>query len=284
MRRDLAAVKLFVSCDLEGAAGIVDWSQCRPSGGAAYHEGCRLLLEEVNAAIEGGLAAGATEVLVNDSHGAMANLPPDALAGEARYLSGRHKPRYMMEGLDDSFDAVFFVAYHGAMGTSGTLSHTYNPRAIHEVRLGGAPVGESGVNALVASGCGVPIALVTGDQFTAEEARPIAEGAEVVVVKQSRTRFSASSLHPAEARRAIRDGAARALGKLRAGSLSPPALKPPARLEVEWLTSDMAALACAVRGVERAGDRLVAIENDDPIACYESFVAAISITRSIVES
>lgn len=276
-------MRIYCSSDLEGAAGIVDWSQCRP-GGEGYAAGCRLLLGEVNAAVEGALAAGADEVLVNDSHGAMANLDPSALAGGARYLSGRHKPDYMMEGLDGSFDAVFFVAYHGSMGTSGTLSHTYNPRAVHEVRLNGAVVGESGINALVAAGRGVPIALVTGDDVATDEAGPVAPGAELVAVKRSVSRFAAESLHPDEACRRIAAGAARAVEAVRSGRLAPPPVALPLRLEVDWLTSDMAELSGSIRGVERTGSRTSLVAGDDPVDCYRRFVAAVALTRSIVES
>jgi D-aminopeptidase len=87
-------MKVFLSTDMEGTAGVVDWSQCRgPSQEYEYYRG--QLQAEVNAAIDGALAAGATEFLVNDSHSTMQNLRPDELHGRASYLSGRHKPLYM---------------------------------------------------------------------------------------------------------------------------------------------------------------------------------------------
>jgi D-amino peptidase len=107
-------MKIWISCDMEGVAGVVDWDQCRP-GNPGYTLGCALMQDEVNAAIEGAVAAGATEIVVNDSHGKMANLDPRALAGGASYLSGSHKPMYMVQGLDDTFDAVFLVGYHGSI-------------------------------------------------------------------------------------------------------------------------------------------------------------------------
>lgn len=107
-------VKVFISLGMEGVAGIIDWAQCRPPG-QAYEEGRALLLGEVNVAIDGAMAAGATEIVCNDSHGAMNNLKPADLHGRATYIAGRHKPRYMMEGLDNSFDAVFFIGYHGSI-------------------------------------------------------------------------------------------------------------------------------------------------------------------------
>lgn len=273
-------MRVFISSDMEGTAGIVDWTQCRGPG-TEYELGRRLLLAEVNAAIDGASDAGAVEILVNDAHGAMANLAPDALRG-ASYLSGRHKPLYMMQGLDGSFDAIFFVSYHGSMGTSGVLSHTYNPRAVHEVRLNNDVVGEAGVNLLVAAHFDVPVVLVTGDQVTIEETLRVLPDVVGVVVKQATTRFAAQSLHPDEACRAIRDGAHQALVSLRS-TPSRMAVAAPFRLEVDWLTSDMAEMATWVGGVDRTAPRTVTIVDDDPLVVFERFIATVAITRSIVE-
>src|SRR4051794_23038521 len=128
-------MKIFVSSDIEGTAGIADWQQVLGPG-AEYERGRRLLLDEVNAAIDGALAGGAQEIVVNDSHAFMFNLPAEELHGGASSILGKHKPLYMMQGLDGSFDAVFLIAYHGSIGHErAILSHTYNPTAIGEVRL-----------------------------------------------------------------------------------------------------------------------------------------------------
>lgn len=274
-------MKIFLSCDAEGAAGVVDPHQVVGSG-PEYEMGRRLVLNEVNAAIEGALVAGAAEVVVNDSHWTMRNLPPGELAGGAGYISGRHKPLYMMEGLDDSFDAIFFVAYHGAIGAErSVLSHTYDPRAIHEVRLNGIAVGESGINALVSLHHRVPVALITGDEQTVHEARGLMPLVEGVVVKRGITRLAAQSLHPDVACRAIREGATRALQRL--GELSPPDVELPARLDVVMLTADMAEAGTWIRGVTRTDARSVAIEGDDPLALYRAFVSVVALARAIAE-
>jgi D-amino peptidase len=275
-------MRIFLSSDMEGTAGIVDWSQCRGPG-AEYENGRRLLLDEVNAAIRGAVAGGATQVLVNDSHGLMVNLPAGDLHAAARCLSGRHKPLYMMQGLDHSFDGIFFVSYHGSMGSNGVLSHTYNPRAISAVRLNGATVGEAGINALVAHAHGVPVALVTGDQVTIAETSGF-PGVEGVVVKDAITRFSALSLHPAAACAAIADGARTAVGRLARGELAPPPISLPACLEIDWLTADMAEMATWVGEVVRTADRTVEISDPDPLAVFRRFVATVALTRSIVET
>jgi D-amino peptidase len=272
-------VRVFLSSDIEGCAGISDWDQVR-IGAPEFAIGRSLLLGEVNAAIEGAHAAGATHVLVNDAHSTMHNLDPAALAGRASYLSGADKPLYMMEGLDDSFDAVFMVAYHGSIGAErAILSHTYNPAAIHEVRINDTVVGESGLNALVALHHGVPVALITGDEATMQEAEPFLPQATTVVVKRSITRFAAESLHPARARELIAAGAARALG--RPSQLRPPAIALPATVEVDFLTADMAEAATLARDTRRVAPRTVATSGDDPLELYRRFTAMITLTRPL---
>ncbi|MFZ0217220.1 MAG: M55 family metallopeptidase [Candidatus Dormiibacterota bacterium] len=274
-------MKLFLSTDIEGSAGVVDWEQVMP-GARAYEEGRRLLLAEVNAAIEGARAGGAEELLVNDAHSSMWNFPPDELAGEADYLSGSYKPDYMMQGLDGSFDLAFLVAYHGSAAISSTLSHTYSPRVFSEVRLNGQVVGESGVNALAALAHGVPVALVSGDRRTAEEAESLFPGAELVVVKESVSRMAARSVHPRRARAMLREAAERAVRN--AGSLRPPAIDLPATLEVEFRTEDMAAMAAWIEGWERTGARRARAGTADPLRLYRSFIAVVYLTKSLADA
>lgn len=295
-------MKVFISFDMEGVAGISDWSQCRGPG-QPYEEGRRLLLGEVNAAIDGALAGGATEIVCNDSHGTMSNLDPAQLHGQASYVSGRHKPLYMMQGLDAAADVVFMVGYHGSISGQGSvLSHTYNPAVISHVSLNGSRAGESGINALAALACQAPVGLITGDQHTIAEADPFLPDAERVVVKESFTRFGAASLHPEVARELITDAARRAV--VRAAHrpsqvreitasppgerelavpalavLGPPAISLPATLEVHMQTADMAEVGSWVRGAERTGVRTVSISGVDPMAMFRSFVAVIYITR-----
>lgn len=272
-------MKVYLSFDFEGVAGIVDWAQCR-EGTAAYVVGCDLTLGEVNAAIAGAVGGGATEVVVNDSHGQMRNLDPAALAHDATYVSGRHKPLYMMEGLDDSFDVAFLVGYHGSIsGESSALSHTYNPEVFSAARIAGTEVGESGINALVAAHFRVPIGLVTGDEVTIRETAPFAPNAATVVMKTSITRFAATNLHPRVACERIEAAAAEAVRLAAAGRLRPPELDRPVRLELDVQTADMAEVGSWVKGAERVGTRTIRIESDDALAAFRSFVAVSYITR-----
>jgi D-amino peptidase len=274
-------VKIFISSDMEGTAGVVDWDQCI-STGAQYGYYTDLLTAEINAAIEGAIEAGATEFLVNDSHSKMANLKPDALAGRASYLSGRYKPMYMMQGLDETFDAVFFVSYHGSMASDGSvLSHTYFPLAFAEVRINGMVAGEAGINSLVASAYGVPIVLVTGDATTAEETRRFSPDIKAAVVKQSITRFSANALHPSAARDLIRDQARLAVAELPSAAV--PAIERPSTLDIAFRTSDYCELAARIAGVERTGALAAHITGDDPLELYRTFITVVLLCRGLVE-
>lgn len=273
-------MKVWISFDMEGVAGIVDWDQCRPGSGASYTLGCDLLQDEVNAAITGAVAGGATEIVLNDSHSRMANLDPRRIAGEAKYLAGRHKPRYMMQGLDETFDAIFFVGYHGSIsGRPSTLSHTYNPEVFTRAAVNGVEVGESGINALVAEHFGVPIAFLSGDAVVQEETRPFAPDAVTVTTKESITRFSALNLHPAESCRLIEAGAKQAMEAVAAGRVAGTGITAPATLDLEFQTGDMAEVATWARGAERTAERAVRIQGDDLLAMFESFVAVNYITR-----
>jgi D-amino peptidase len=272
-------MKVFLSSDMEGTAGVVDWEQCVGTGPEAS-AGRRLLLDEVNAAIDGALAAGATEIVVNDSHSTMRNLPPGELHGLASYISGSHKPLYMMQGLDDSYDAILLVSYHGSMGAPACLSHSYSPRVVMEARLDGVVTGEAGINALVAAHFQVPVVLVTGDSVACEEAAALIPGVHVAVVKEPVSRVAARSLHPDLACELIRATAQRAVES--AASAQPPPLGS-ATLEATVRTTDIAEAASWVRGVERVGPRELRFTGDSPLAIFRSFCAAILLTRTIAD-
>ncbi len=274
-------MKLFLSTDFEGTSGIVAWEQII-EGNPEYEQGRRLLTNEVNAVIAGAIAGGATEFVVNDAHHNMRNLHPQDLAGHATLITGKHKPLYMMEGLDASFDGVCFVSYHGSIGAEhAILSHTYNPGAIWEVRINDEVVGESGLNALVAAHYGVPIMLVSGDAATAAEARSIAPDAEKVIVKESRGRFVAAHIHPTLACEMLEAGATRATQRLAA--MQPPQFTLPVTIEVTFLVADMAEMALWIRDVERVAPRTVKVVGENMLDLYRTFVTLVALTRSLVD-
>jgi D-amino peptidase len=187
---------------------------------------------------------------------------------------------YMVEGLDDSFDAVFLVGYHGSIsGRPSTLSHTYNPEVFAGVKVNGEYVGESGINALPMAHYRTPIAFVSGDRVTADEAAPFAPDAVSVLTKESITRGAALNLHPDESGRLIRAGAEEAVRRVAAGTVRPPAIDSPAAVDMEFQTGDMADIATWARDTERTGERTARIVGDDLRRVYQSFVAVTYLTR-----
>jgi D-amino peptidase len=274
-------MKLFLSTDFEGTSGIVAWEQII-RGNAEFEQGRLLLTDEVNAVIAGAIGAGATEFVVNDSHHSMRNLHPQDLLGQATLITGKHKPLYMMEGLDHSFDGICFVSYHGSIGAErAVLSHTYNPGAIWEVRINGEIVGESGINALAAAHYGVPIIFVSGDTTTIQEAQTVAPEAEKVVVKQSIGRFAAAHIHPSVACELLHAGALRAVHNL--STMQPPQFSLPVALEITFLVADMAEMATWIRGVERTSSRSVKVVSGHLLDLYRTFVTIVALTRSLVD-
>ncbi len=274
-------MKLFLSTDFEGTSGIVAWEQII-EGNTEYEQGRRLLTNEVNAVIAGAIDGGANEFVVNDSHHYMRNLHPQDLVGRATLITGKHKPLYMMEGLDASFDGVCFVSYHGSIGAErAILSHTYNPGAVWEVRINGEIVGESGLNALVAAHFGVPIIFVSGDAATAEEACFVAPEAEKVIVKESKGRFAASHIHPTVACEMLQTGATRAVRNV--STMKPPQFTLPITIEITFLVADMAEMAQWIRGVERVATRTVKVVGENTLNLYRTFVTIITLTRSLMD-
>jgi D-amino peptidase len=260
-----STVRVYISVDMEGIAGVVHESQTDPTDpacAAEYGRFRRLMTAEANAAVEGAVAAGATRVLVNDSHWFMRNLLAEELHQAAELVAGDPKPRSMVQGIDDAsgFDAALFIGYHARAGTrNAILDHTYADR-IHEVRLNGKPAGELALNAALAGVHGVPVALVSGDSALAAEAKDLlGDGMSTVVVKEAVSRHAARSVAPAVACRMIRDEVTRALQRKHA----PFVLPAPIALEVDFAQTIHADMAELCPGATRTAGRTVAFSHGD---------------------
>jgi D-amino peptidase len=256
-------MRVYISVDMEGVAGVVHEDQTDPTEprhSGEYNRFRRLMTNETNAAIAGALEAGAKGVLVNDSHWLMRNLLAEELNPAAELLSGGPKRLSMVEGIDGGFDAAMFIGYHARGGTrNATIDHTYTSR-VYEARINGEPVGELGLNAAMAGVHGVPVALVSGDQALAAEAKALLDaGIETVIVKEAVGRFAAKSLAPAVACERIRGGAAAALRRKHL----PFTFKAPIRLEVDFIVSQMADMAELVPGSRRTGGRTIGYTGED---------------------
>jgi D-amino peptidase len=208
------AKKIFISVDMEGISGVSGSDQLTPTG-VEYNRSRKLMADDVNAAIRGARTGGATDIVVNDSHGSMRNLRLEDLEPGVRLISHSFKKSGMMEGLDETFDAAIFIGYHAQAGSpEGLFAHT-GSGGVADVRVHGRSLGEGGLNTLVASWYGVPVVLVTGDDVAVKQVTAVATDARGVIVKRA-INSRAVELRPfEEVHREIATAAAGAVAKAR---------------------------------------------------------------------
>jgi D-amino peptidase len=259
-------LKVFISVDMEGVSGVVDGDQTSATG-HDYERFRKSMTAEANAAIDGARDAGATHILVNDSHGSHRNLLIEELRAPAELISNNIKPMGMMAGLDASYAAAIFIGYHAkASSGEGVLAHTGNGTTIADLRINGRSVGEGGMNIHAAGAMGVPVVLVSGDQAAIAEIRELVPNIEGVQVKEAFGTAAARSLRPEEAARLIREGTARAVR--RRGEIKPVPASLPVRFEVSFTDPSLALMAEQIPTVERTGSHAVAFVADDYLKGY----------------
>jgi D-amino peptidase len=215
-----ASKRVYISVDMEGISGISGSDQIS-FGQPEYGRSRKLMAEDANAAIRGAFAGGATEVLVNDSHGGQRNLLPEDLDPRAGLISHSFKRHGMMEGLNETFHAVIFVGYHAkAQAPRGLFAHT-GSGVVRDLRINGQSVGEGGMNALLAAWYGVPVVLVTGDDAAVDEVKGRVPQIRGVAVKRA-INVNAVELRPlAQARKEIEEAARAAVAAAGTGQGSP---------------------------------------------------------------
>lgn len=205
------SLKVFISVDMEGLTSVVREDEVR-RGKPEYEYFRQVMTRETNAAIEGAIAAGATEVLVRDTHGGMNHLLPELLDKRARLVKGETHPQSMMvsmEGFDGSYDAVMLIGYHAPAGyPNSVLPHTMSGNVV-DFRINGVSLSEGSYSALIAGLYDVPVVMISGDKAACEEARQtLGRNLEAVAVKEA-LNGGAISLHPEVARTMIREAAER---------------------------------------------------------------------------
>ncbi|MBV8343926.1 MAG: M55 family metallopeptidase [Candidatus Eremiobacteraeota bacterium] len=272
-------MKLYISCDMEGTAGVCSWKQCDPNNAHEYPVFRRYMTREVRAAIEGARAAGARRVLVNDSHWFMRNLLFDELPDddELRVISGAPKPWSMAANIDAGFDAAFFTGYHAKAGDAATLAHTYSDD-VYAVSVNGTPCSEALLNAALAGSFGVPVVLITGDRTIVEETTRSLPWAVGVIVKDAIGYTSVNSMSPQQAQNAIRAGAQEAVSRIeRASSFR---FEPPFELTIETAAVEHADFIELMPGFARVGGRAVRFSSEEYVPLFEAFVAATRIAAA----
>ncbi len=244
-------LKVFISVDMEGVTGVVNVDDARRSG-KDYDYFRQTMTREANAAIEGALAAGATEIIVRDSHGSALNLLPEMLHRSSKLIrdwSGG--PMSMMEGIDASYDAAIYVGYHAKAGTpNGVLDHT-SSGDVTDISVNGISMPETGYNALMAGYFDVPVVFVAGDKAVCDQARELLGTVETVAVKEG-IGAAALNLHPEVARERIRAGVEKALQNL--DDYKPYKLPAPYTMVLKLKTEQSIYNGALYPGAKRTGD------------------------------
>jgi D-amino peptidase len=207
-------MKIYILTDLEGAAGVVARDQVF-AGNSGYEKARDWLTADVNAAVEGAVAGGATEVIVLDGHGANSavNIRYENIHPKASLIQGSPWPEYL-QMLDASFAGVFQIGAHAMSGTpEAVLEHTMSSDSWVEMTLNGKPTGEIGLCTAIAGHFGVPFVMVSGDDKAAAESQELSPGLEAAVVKQAISRGCALLLPREVVDETIRECAKRAVLK-----------------------------------------------------------------------
>jgi D-amino peptidase len=265
-------LKVYISADMEGIGGVSTWDKQSSPKGADYEKFRRLMTLEVNAAITGAYDAGATEVLVSDSHWDGQNIDPELLDRRVRMVRAWPRPLGMMQGIDDTFDAVVFVGYHASEGQAdAVLAHTESGSRFFDVKLNGLTVPEAGINAAIAGEFGVPVVFLSGDQTIGQEATRLLGAIETAAVKTAGGFFSATMLHPEECQRLIREGVKRGVEKRR--QLKAYKLARPVKLEVTFKRTVDAEIVSYFQGVERTRGNVIVYTARDMLDASRFFNA-----------
>ncbi len=256
-------MKIYISADMEGVVGVVTDQQLGPSG-FEYERFRQLMTAEVNAAIDGARAAGATEIVISDSHGNGQNLLLEKLPKDVTVIRSWPRPLMMMEAIDETFDAAIFIGYHTSTSNpEGVRAHTLSSARLADVQLNGVSVPEAGINAAIAGHFGVPVVMISGDDAIVKEARAMLGDIEGAVVKWAYGFHSARTMMPEAAFDLIREKAKR--GVERAASLKPYRLDSPIRLDVRFKNYRPAEVLSYLSIVERTDSHSIRFVGKDMV-------------------
>jgi D-amino peptidase len=263
-----SGLRVFISVDMEGLAGVVAGEEVSRSG-QDYPYFRKLMTLEASAAVEGALAAGATEVVVRDSHGSKQNIIPDLLHREAKLLRGvSGATKNMMDTMDESYDAVVFIGYHAKAGTPDAILEHTSTGNVTDISINGISLPEAGYNALIAGMYDVPVVFLAGDKAVCEQAKDLFGAIETVAVKEG-IGAAALSLHPEVARERIKAGVEKALRNLE--SYRPYKMEPPYTMVLKLKQETKVYVAAVYPGAERTGDWEITYKSDDLLDVIEAF-------------
>ena len=260
-QEERTSLKIYISADMEGVAGAVTEAQLGP-GGFEYERFREFMTAEVNAAIDAARAAGATEILVSDSHGNGQNLLIDKMPNDVMIVRSWPRELSMMEGIDETFDGVIFIGYHASTAnTRGVRAHTMSSANVTDLRLNGKSMSEGSMNAAIAGQFGVPVIMVSGDDVAVAETQVIVGDMEGAVVKWARGFHSAKTLTPEAAQEVIRTRAASAVSRI--DDFEPYILETPIEVELTLKHYQPVELLAYLSNVERVNSHTIRYTAED---------------------
>ena len=225
-------LKVYISVDMEGIAGVASGEQLGPTG-FEYQRFREFMTKEALAAVEAAREAGARDIVVSDSHGNGQNLLIEQFPSDVTISRSFQRPLSMMQGIDSTFDAVLFIGYHSSTtNPSGVRAHTISSANLAAVELNGTAMSEAGINAAIAGRFGVPVVMISGDDAAVDEARQLLGNLEGAVVKRAIGFHSAATMTPDASRALIRERVKAALGRLR--DFRPYAMRTPVRVDITF--------------------------------------------------
>ncbi len=274
-------MKVLISVDMEGVADITSVEQTRRNT-SEFPRSCELMTQEANAACEAAIKAGASAVIVNDSHGDMRNIDHEGLPPSVLLIRGSTKPLSMVQGGEAGVDVALFVGYHPAANTeNGILDHTYWGAQAQEVLLNGEPCSEGRLNAALLSRWNVPVAFLSGDRTACADAKRFMPWIETVSVKEALGRSSAISMSPARAREAISTGVARALELFKSGRMETYRLSAPFIIRIRLMNSEKADIASTMPDVVRVDGTTVEYASEDILRIFRGAVTIMRLASTV---
>jgi D-amino peptidase len=274
-------MKILIAADMEGITGVVHWDQVYPDH-AEYSRFRKLMTEDVNAAIRGAYAGGATSVVVTDGHNNGRNILIEDMDYRATLNSGTPSYLSMVQGVDEDVHGVMFVGYHGRMGAiNAILDHTWSDERVSGLWINDRAFGEAGFNGAVCGHFDVPIIMASGDQTLCAEVREFfGNKIETAQVKKAVSRMAAECLSPTETSKLIEEVAKRAVINLKSKKAPAPfKVTSPIKMTVEFEQSDMADRAALMPNAKRATDRRVEYTADDMVTIYLAFRTLLALAR-----
>jgi D-amino peptidase len=260
-KADAAPLKVYISVDMEGVAGVVTADQLLPSG-FEYERFRRFMTDEAVAAVRGAQAAGATEVVVSDSHGNGESLLVELFPKDVRIVRSWPRHGEMMAGLDSSFAAALFVGYHASTtNPKGVRAHTISSAHFTRVALNGTAVTEAELNAAYAGAMGVPVVFMSGDDVAVSEVTTRLGEMESVITKKSLGFHSAESLTPAAACDKIYQGALSAV--THRDKRKPYVVSSPITLDISFKNYTSAEILAYLRSVQRTDSHSIRFVGSD---------------------